>query len=686
MVLVVFPGFFLVGSPVRDIVFQNEPENVAYQVTAESPIVMVVFDEMTSTALLDGDGRIDSASYPNFAALAQESYWFRNATTVASHTPHAIPALLTGKYPKYPSKPMAADYPQNLFTLLEGSYDLAVHEGATQLCPKRSCKSALSQRPTRERLRSLLTDISYIYLAIVVPEDLAAGLPVVTQSWRNFHPDTNTAWGTIVLDQGIASRDPWEDRAAIFADFVGSIRPSGRPTLHFLNILLPHAPWEYLPSGRIYNRDQQGFLGVTGLGLTRREQWTDDEFVVLQGFQRYLLQVGFVDTLLGNLVARLKQKRLYDRSLVVITADHGVSFRPGRLRRGVSEANVRDQMEVPLFIKAPNQSKGVLSDRHVQLIDVLPTVLELLGMPPPWEMNGVSAINAAPVERKELTLFNYSGKRFDVGPRSILQSEMLRRKLEAFGSGGTAERLFSIPPYGEIVGRRSVDVGVAEPTDVTIKLNRPALFKHVDPSSDFVPAWLTATLVPPQKPGTRRSFAISVNGIIRAVGRETLDKGGRKVFSALVPETSFRVGRNDIEVFLVSRRAGRTLLQPVGISARSKPPIVGFVGSVNGSRRPVLRSEQTVVVKGWAADRVRGAPVKRVEIIVNGEVIGSTSDFFERPDVVWRMNRPDFKRSGWAIKGKLPQLEVGHYLMEGRGTTEEGTGSHLTPKRFKVDR
>ena len=45
VVLVVFPGFFLFGSPVRDIVFPNEPENVAHQVTAESPIVMVVFDE-----------------------------------------------------------------------------------------------------------------------------------------------------------------------------------------------------------------------------------------------------------------------------------------------------------------------------------------------------------------------------------------------------------------------------------------------------------------------------------------------------------------------------------------------------------------------------------------------------------------------------------------------------------------
>ena len=185
---------------------------------------------------------------------------------MASDTLHAIPAILTGKYPKYPSTPTAADYPQNLFTFLEGSYNLEVHEAGTQLCPERSCDSALSRRPTRQRLRSLFRDLSYIYLATVVPEDLAVGLPVVTQSWRNFRPDANAAGDAVVSGAGVAPRDPWEDRAAIFADFLGSIRPSERPTLYFLNILLPHAPWEYLPSGRIYNRDQQGFLGVTGLG------------------------------------------------------------------------------------------------------------------------------------------------------------------------------------------------------------------------------------------------------------------------------------------------------------------------------------------------------------------------------------------------------------------------------------
>ncbi len=43
--------------------------------------------------------------------------------------------------------------------------------------------------------------------------------------------------------------------------------------------------------------------------------------------QRYLLQAGFVDRLLGRLVRRLRERGLYERSMIVVTADHGVSFR-----------------------------------------------------------------------------------------------------------------------------------------------------------------------------------------------------------------------------------------------------------------------------------------------------------------------------------------------------------------------
>src|SRR5207249_3270872 len=134
------------------------------------------------------------------------------------------------------------------------------------------------------------------------------------------------------------------DRRQLFADFLDTLVVSERPTLSFLHILLPHVPYNYLPSGKTYE------TGSSLAGLLRNT-WVGDETLVDQAYQRYLLQVGFVDTLVGQLINRLKAVGLYDRSLVVITADHGVSFRPKEFRRLLTPTNFQDILPVPLFIK-----------------------------------------------------------------------------------------------------------------------------------------------------------------------------------------------------------------------------------------------------------------------------------------------------------------------------------------------
>ena len=87
------------------------------------PIVFVVFDGLSLASLLDSSGAVDAARYPSFARLARTSTWYRDTTTVADVTQLAIPAILTGRYPR-PSRqvPTAADHPHSLFTLLAGRY------------------------------------------------------------------------------------------------------------------------------------------------------------------------------------------------------------------------------------------------------------------------------------------------------------------------------------------------------------------------------------------------------------------------------------------------------------------------------------------------------------------------------------------------------------------------------------
>ena len=93
------------------------------------PVVMLVFDEWPLASIVRSDGTIDADLYPNVAALAGDSTWYRDTTTVANLTNFAVPALLTGNFPEEGDTADTATHPENLFTLLGGNYDIDVTGG-----------------------------------------------------------------------------------------------------------------------------------------------------------------------------------------------------------------------------------------------------------------------------------------------------------------------------------------------------------------------------------------------------------------------------------------------------------------------------------------------------------------------------------------------------------------------------
>ena len=333
---------------------------------ATPPVVIVVFDQLPLASLLDGDGGIDAALYPNFAALADDATWFRNASAVGGWTQDALPAVVTGNYPVSGRLPTAAGHPGNLFTLLGSRYDLHVLEPLTDLCPETLCEP---DRPGAAAwLTAVLSDLTVVYLQAVLPRDLASSLPPVTQNWRDFVADDT------FLNRWHARRIRGRDEAA--TDFIDAIAPnpaSGRAPLHFMHLLLPHEPWLYLPTGHRHTV-QRHMVGIY------REQWGDDAWAVAHNHQRHLLQVQFVDALLGALVERLRAVALYDDALLVVTADHGASLRPGTPFRMPTRETFADVAGVPLLIKQPQQRTGRVVTTNVETIDILPTIAAGLGV------------------------------------------------------------------------------------------------------------------------------------------------------------------------------------------------------------------------------------------------------------------------------------------------------------------
>jgi arylsulfatase A-like enzyme/tetratricopeptide (TPR) repeat protein len=109
---------------------------------------------------------------------------------------------------------------------------------------------------------------------------------------------------------------------------------------------------------------------------------------------KYDGEIATADHIVGELIDQLKTLGVYDRALVVLLSDHGEGLGDhGEDEHGVLLYN--EAIHVPLIVKLPkSQQSGGTVTRPVQLLDVTPTVLGLLGMDVPKVMPGASLLAA----------------------------------------------------------------------------------------------------------------------------------------------------------------------------------------------------------------------------------------------------------------------------------------------------
>ena len=361
------------------------------------PVVMIVLDEFPVDHLLRPDGRIDEGRYPGFAALAETATWFPNAHTVYDSTTKAVPAILDARWPRPGTSPTYLDHPRTVYDLFaRHGYRIVRSEEASSLCPPRHCRGA------------------------------RAGSPGVLG----------------LLHSG---------RPARLHRFVKSIRP-GPPTFYMKHLLLPHGPHLYLPSGhrarRAAGEQLPGIETVPGFANRSATDYNQ---------QRLLLQIGYVDRELRRLVRRMKRLRMFDRALVVVTADHGISSEVGvGSRRRTTRANIDELAPVPLFVKAPRQRRGRVAPALARTIDVVPTMADVLGFRMPYRADGRSAFSRAVRRRRSVRVVarDFSGT-ISAGAREMERRRrvLLRTRVRRFGWGDWASLYTGIGPHRELLGR-----------------------------------------------------------------------------------------------------------------------------------------------------------------------------------------------------------------------------------------
>jgi Sulfatase len=572
----VFALVFLLVSPVSKLVLPQpggavDANSPGVRINPEHPVVMILLDEFPVTSLLDSKGQIDARLYPNFAKLADQSTWYRNATGVSGLTNWAVPAMLTGRYPtkdQMDASPTAAQYPDNLFSLLGKSYDVEQFEVVTQLCPAEACKANGGSAPPGAGLKTTLRDSARVFKRIVWPRDVDEN---PTGAWLTADPEAerkpaarpgNGPVSPILkeIEQGNEPRQ--------YYNFVKSIEGSDRPTFYFLHLLLPHQPWHYLPDGRKYT-DRGDGRNANG--------WTSEPWPPQLSRQRHLMQTGETDRLIGQVMRRLQEQGMYDDTLFVVTADHGMSFKPSEFGRRVASAgNVDQVLWVPLFIKAPDQSEGQANERNWEHVDLVPTVTDMLGIKVPWELDGVSQAGVEePRTRTDKWFFSRPGVRQEFpGPENLAKA-MAGVSDQMVEAGNGYQGWFQFGPHGDLVGRRVSQVGVAKAGAGGAKVTKLAEYGKVDPGSGLVPAQVSGQVSLAAGVPSRPAVAVALNGVVAGVSetfREVRDaqgsqpKGPPDKFSAMVLDTLFKKGANRLELFVIDDSGGRVRLRPLTVS------------------------------------------------------------------------------------------------------------------------
>lgn len=647
----VLPLVFLARAPLGALRGLGGETVPASAVRAPRTVVLVVLDELTLTSLLDREGRVDGVLFPRFAELAATSTWYPDATAVAAVTEQALPAILTGTRPRAGGLPTLEDHPRNLFTLLGASHDFHVREPRTQLCPPE--RRISRHAPLGERLTSLGRDVTVVAAHVISPPGWREHLPDISRSWQGF--------GKTEESRADESRD--------IRGFLATLPEvaSARPQLVVLHALLPHSPWIFLPSGMRYP-PESGPLERRGFQVGR---WIDWDWTVIQAQQRHLLQTRYTDRLLGELIDRLRAADLWDDALVVVTADHGISFRPGGLIRDADAGSLADVASVPLFVKRPGQTSGRTDPRPAELVDLLPTIVEELGIDVDWTFEGRSLQGEPPEERRR-EIYNGPGSTVAFGEADLAGRQVaLRRKLALFGSGDV-DGLFRIGPFRDVLwGRPAADLEIREPQErAAVELDHAERWTRIAADAAVLPARLTG-----RWRGTEPAvLALEVNGAVEAITLADPDRD-EGAFSAMVREAAWNVGgTNDVAAYRVKPEGGRPILEPL----RLAPPLVYTLGedvrSSDGESWRLLAvpprgaawlvrsggGSPRVELVGWARHPETGALPERFVLFAGGRFVQAGGLGLRRQDLRRRYAAFELDSGGGLAWSLLPgDLEEG---------------------------
>ena len=348
----------------------------------DTPIFIIIFDEFSGLTLQTPDRQLNTTRYPGFAELAEQADYFPNGLSITKKTKIAVPSIASGSLTL-----SGLQRDDNILDMLRFVTDVNVQSKVLPSDLTRATFNSLKmEKPDSFKVGLVIDDLLTIYIYAIGHSD-----------WARHHlGDFPPVWAGLGKLNLFARKERSDQISAMhpklrpYESWLADVK-SGQPLeqFNFLHMIFPHVPYLVTANARSVQNDR------LFNDSRRAEEFDTFDSHINTLHHNYLQQVQAADILLSDLIDTMQTRGIYDESLIIITADHGVSYsKEGLNRRApVNEKSWINIMPVPLFVKYPNQKQGRTIHSRVTTLDIAPTTMSVLGVEAPWDMQGESLKN-----------------------------------------------------------------------------------------------------------------------------------------------------------------------------------------------------------------------------------------------------------------------------------------------------
>ncbi len=365
------------------------PEASVLPAAGRPNIVLVVLDTVRADHLsLYGYGR---RTTPFLESLAREATLYTEAVAPSNFTLPSHASIFTGLYPRSHGAVIFPPGTPN-FQILEREY-----ETLAEILRSRGYRTVASSA------NAVFVNADY---------GLAQGFEAFA-NLRPVHLLPARRGGTLrsgirrLLTPFFATQpidEAYRNAAAITDDalvLLGKAAASGHPVFLFLNCMdahepyvVPH-PYDTAFPGRNPRLTYDDYRRTMREVVSRRRPITENERS--HYISQYDGAIAYLDAQLERLVDGLKSAGLWENTMLIVTSDHGEAFGEHQFV-GHSASLYQDQVFIPLFIRYPGQRSARTVRFPVSLVDLMPTILDVAGIPASRPLQGRSLLRDEELE------------------------------------------------------------------------------------------------------------------------------------------------------------------------------------------------------------------------------------------------------------------------------------------------